>query len=99
MLRVVYYDTGTDLRVITLFFDRRATGKEADAMRMTWDKEADALYIRLDDAKIVESEEVSDGIVLDFDASGRAVGLEMLDVRQRFPNANADLSRVEVEVA
>jgi len=68
-------------------------------MRMTWDKEADALYIRLDDAKIVESEEVSDGIVLDFDASGRAVGLEMLDVRQRFPNANADLSRVEVEVA
>jgi uncharacterized protein YuzE len=64
---------------------------------MTWDKEADALYIRFDEAKIVESEEVSDGIILDFDASGRVVGFEMLDVRQRFPNA--DLSRVEVGLA
>jgi hypothetical protein len=27
MLRVVYYDTGTELRVITLFFDRRATAR------------------------------------------------------------------------
>jgi uncharacterized protein YuzE len=66
-------------------------------MRMTWDKEADALYIRFDETKIVESEEVSDGIILDFDASGRMVGFEMLDVRRRFPNA--DLSRVDVEMA
>jgi uncharacterized protein YuzE len=66
-------------------------------MRMKVDKEADALYIRFDEAKIVESEEVSDGIILDFDAAGRVVGLEMLGVRRRFPTA--DLSRVEVEVA
>ena len=64
---------------------------------MRWDKESDALYIRFDEAKIVESEEVSDGIILDFDASGRVVGFEMLDVRRRFPDA--DLSRVEVEMA
>jgi uncharacterized protein YuzE len=66
-------------------------------MRMTVDKEADALYIRFDEAKIVESEEVSDGVILDFDAAGRVVGFEMLGVRQRFPTA--DLTRVEVEVA
>jgi len=66
-------------------------------MRMTMDKEADALYIRFDEAKIVESDEVSDGIILDFDASGRVVGFEMLDVRRRFPDA--DLSRVDVEMA
>ena len=66
-------------------------------MRMTIDKEADALYIRFDEAKIVESEEVSDGIILDFDASGRVVGFEMLYVRERFPDA--DLARVEVETA
>ena len=66
-------------------------------MKMTFDKEADALYIRFDEAKIVESEEVSDGIVLDFDATGRVVGFEMLGVRQRFPDA--DLSRVDVDVA
>ncbi len=66
-------------------------------MRMTMDNEADALYIRFDETKIVESEEVSDGIILDFDSDGRVVGFEMLNVRQRFPNA--DLSRVDVEVA
>ena len=64
---------------------------------MTWDKKADAVYIRFDEAKIVESEEVSEGIILDFDASGRVVGLEMLDVRERFPDA--DLSRINVEMA
>jgi uncharacterized protein YuzE len=66
-------------------------------MRMTVDKEADALYIRFGDAKIVESEEVSDGIILDLDASDRIVGFEMLYLRQRFPDA--DLSRVDVEMA
>lgn len=66
-------------------------------MRMTWDKKADALYIRFDEAKIIESEEVSDGIILDFDASGRIVGFEMLYLRERYPDA--DLSRVEVEMA
>ena len=61
------------------------------------DEAADALYIRFDETPIVEWEEVSPGIVLDFDANGRVVGFEMLGVRQRFPSA--DLSRVEVEVA
>jgi uncharacterized protein YuzE len=77
----------------------RSPGDERDAhaMRMKVDREADALYIRFDDAKIVESEEVSDGIVLDFDEKGRVVGLEMLGVRQRFPTA--DLTRMDVEVA
>ena len=61
------------------------------------DKDADAPYIRFDEAKIVESEEVSDGIILDFDANSRVVRFEMLYVRQRFPDA--DLSRVDLEMA
>ena len=31
-------------------------------MKLHVDKEADALYLRLDDSKIVESEEVSPGV-------------------------------------
>jgi uncharacterized protein YuzE len=61
---------------------------------MTVDEEADTLYIRFDETKIVESEEVSPGIVLDFDADGRVVGFEMLSVRKRFPTA--DLTHMEV---
>jgi uncharacterized protein YuzE len=61
------------------------------------DEAADALYIRLAESAIVESEEVSPGVILDFDEAGRVVGIEMLNVRERLPGAN--LRRVEVEVA
>ena len=51
-------------------------------MKTTYDPDADALYLRFADASIVESEEVSDGIVLDFDAEGRIVAIEVLDARK-----------------
>ena len=66
-------------------------------MRVRTDEAADALYIRLEESAIVESEEVSPGVILDFDESGRVIGIEILNVRQRLPAA--DLKRVEVEVA
>ena len=52
-------------------------------MKLHVDKEADALYLRLDDSKIIESEEVSPGIVLDFDEHNQVVGIEMLHLSQR----------------
>jgi uncharacterized protein YuzE len=48
-------------------------------MRTSYDPEADALYVRFADASIVESEEVADGVVLDLDADGRIVAIELLD--------------------
>ena len=47
------------------------------------DKESDALYFRLDDSLVVESEEVQPGVILDFNASGRVVGVEMLELSSR----------------
>ena len=47
-------------------------------MRLHVDREADALYLRLDESKIVESEEVSPGVVLDFNAENQVVGVEIL---------------------
>jgi uncharacterized protein YuzE len=66
-------------------------------MRMRYDEKADALYLRLDDSKIVESEEVQPGIVLDFNADKQVVGIEVLELRRRVPNA--DLKRLNFEVA
>ena len=45
-------------------------------MRLHVDKEADALYLRLDDSKIIESEEVSPGMVLDFNERNQVVGMD-----------------------
>ena len=61
------------------------------------DKEADALYLRLDDSKIIESEEVSPGIVLDFNESNQVVGIEMLNLSQRTPKL--DLSELQYQTA
>jgi len=52
-------------------------------MRLHIDQEADALYLRLDDSKIIESEEVSPGVVLDFNEAGEVVGVEMLHLSKR----------------
>jgi uncharacterized protein YuzE len=57
-------------------------------MRLHVDKEADALYLRLDDSKIIESEEVSPGVVLDFNEQNQAVGIEMLNLSKRAPSLN-----------
>lgn len=53
-------------------------------MKLQIDRESDALYFRLDDAEIVESEEVSPGVILDFDESGRIIGIELLSLSTRF---------------
>ena len=52
-------------------------------MRVRVDHKADAVYLNLTDREIVESEEVADGIVVDYDAEGRIVGLEILDASRR----------------
>ncbi|MBI5198719.1 MAG: DUF2283 domain-containing protein [Nitrospirae bacterium] len=52
-------------------------------MRLKVDKENDALYFRLDESSIVESEEVHPGVVLDFNADGKVVGIEILNLSIR----------------
>jgi uncharacterized protein YuzE len=52
-------------------------------MRLKIDKENDALYLRLDETEIVESEEVQPGVILDFDENGRVVGIEILALSTR----------------
>ena len=52
-------------------------------MRVRVDHKADAVYLNLIDREIAESEEVADGIVVDYDAEGRIVGLEILDASRR----------------
>jgi uncharacterized protein YuzE len=60
-------------------------------MRLQVDKDADALYLRLDDSKIIESEEVSPGIVLDFNERNQVVGVEMLHLSKRTPKLKTAL--------
>lgn len=49
------------------------------------DKKNDALYLRLDESAIVESQEVKQGASLDYDADGNVVEVEILGLGKRVP--------------
>ncbi len=54
-------------------------------MRIKVDKDNDALYFRLDETGIVDSEEVQPGVILDYDANNNVVGIEILGLSKRVP--------------
>jgi uncharacterized protein YuzE len=66
-------------------------------MRVHLGEKADALFIRLDDSLVVESEEVQPDIVLDFNTAEQVVAIEVLCVKERFPDAN--LKQIQLGVA
>ena len=58
-------------------------------MKITYDKEVDALYIRFQEGKFVKNSEVSDGIILDIGPKGSILGLEILDAKRRLKSKKA----------
>ena len=66
-------------------------------MKVRFDEKADALYMRLDDSKILESEEVQPGVVLDFNDRNQSWSASEQGIRGRVPLAN--LRQMQFEVA
>ncbi|HEY3874883.1 MAG TPA: DUF2283 domain-containing protein [Candidatus Kapabacteria bacterium] len=64
-------------------------------MRLKVDRESDALYLRLDESKIVDSEEVTPGVVLDFNEHDEVIGIEILRLSKRV--SMGDISKVSLE--
>ncbi len=52
-------------------------------MKLKLDEKGDALYLRLNEDAIVESEEVQPGVILDYDKDGKVIGVELLGVKDR----------------
>ena len=58
-------------------------------MRLSYDPETDSLYIHLTENPSKDSDEVADGVVLDFDESGGLVGIDV-----QHASLHADISRL-----
>jgi uncharacterized protein YuzE len=69
--------------------DEPGHDRERKTMRMRVDHAADAVYLNLTDRPIKDSEEVADGIVVDYDEEGRIVGIEILDASKRTEDPTA----------
>jgi uncharacterized protein YuzE len=52
-------------------------------MKLSYDPETDSLYIDLSEQTSVESREISEGIVLDYDARGSLVGIDIDNARSK----------------
>ena len=63
-------------------------------MKISCDKATESLYIHLDDRASVDSDEVKDGVVLDFDANGALLGIDVQRASERADIHNLSLSKL-----
>ncbi len=64
-------------------------------MKVAYDPHTDIMTIRLRDVPVAESDEEKPGYIIDYDAEGRMVGIEILDASHNV----TDASKVEFSVA
>ena len=65
-------------------------------MKVTFDEASDALYVRLDDTPVMESETIAPGVILDYDEKDQVVGVEILGVVNRIDPDELRSMRFEV---
>jgi uncharacterized protein YuzE len=53
-------------------------------MKIEYDPEVDALYVRLQEKFVAKTVEVEEGVNIDFDDQGKLIGLEILDATERY---------------
>ena len=70
-------------------------------MKLNYYPETDSLYINLSEQFSVESQEISEGIVLDYDAGGRLVGIDIDNASHKVEMEKLILSKLpgKVEMA
>jgi uncharacterized protein YuzE len=66
-------------------------------MRIKVDTNSDALYFRLDESRIEESEEIRPGVILDYDKDDRVIGVEFLGISKRA--TKEELSSLQFQTA
>ncbi|MBM4166764.1 MAG: DUF2283 domain-containing protein [Ignavibacteria bacterium] len=57
-------------------------------MKIEYDKEVDALYIRLQEKHVFKTKETEEGLNIDFDEKGKLIGLEILDATERYSKSD-----------
>jgi uncharacterized protein YuzE len=67
-------------------------------MKLTYYPDTDSLYIDLSEQPSVESQEISEGIVLDYDASGNLVGIDIDNASKKVQLKELTLSKLPTEI-
>lgn len=65
-------------------------------MKVTYDEEADALYLTLREEEYYESDEIKKGLIIDYDKEGNPIGVEIVGASAHLNQE--DLSTVNFEI-
>ena len=63
-------------------------------MKLSYFPDTDSLYIDLSEEPSVESREISEGVILDYNAAGQLVGIDIDEASKRVELAKLVLSRL-----
>ena len=55
-------------------------------MEITYDKEADAMYIKLRNSEVDHTKELDENTIIDFDKARKVIGVELLFVKENNPD-------------
>ena len=67
-------------------------------MKLTYYPDTDSLYIDLSEQPSVESQEISEGVVLDYDAKGNLVGIDIDNASKKVRLKELTLSKLPTEI-
>jgi uncharacterized protein YuzE len=67
-------------------------------MKLKYYRDTDSLYIDLVATPGVQSKEISEGVVLDYDANGNLVGIDIDNASQKIDLKEVILSKIPAEV-
>jgi len=67
-------------------------------MKLNYYKDTDSLYIDLSSRPSAESKEISEGVVLDYDAEGNITGIDIDNASRKIDLREVILSRIPADV-
>jgi len=70
-------------------------------MKVRYDAETDVVYIRFREGEIAESDEIKEGVIIDYDSEGKPLAIELLDAKEILagkPEVVVDFSPSTVKV-
>ena len=69
-------------------------------MNISYDKDADCLYIQFQQGKVHKTKKIDEGLLLvDIDAAGRIYGIEIIGVSERMSVASLGKINIDMPVA
>jgi len=67
-------------------------------MKITYDKQADAIYLQFQEGKFSRNKEVDEGIILDIGKGNKILGIEILDASKRLQSKKLPYLNIQIPI-